>query len=504
MAYRQHPFRLAPGQDGAFAVMFVPLLIVVTGFCALAIDMGRLYNRKVDVHGIAKAAALAAARELNGTPAGIAAAKTAAGNVVQNLRYNNFFGGTSIAWNDDALSFSTAPARSGTWVPSAGLGAASPQGQVADLFYARVDTAGLDAALRSVETVFIRVLASDLAELDITDVAIAGKTSVKVTPISVCAMSPDAASARPATTPSGSSVSELVQFGFRRGVSYDLMQLNPNGVNPLRYLVNPVSEPGVTGPAFSAAAVAPFVCSGSMWVKRLTGGTIRVSELPASSPLADLRTALNTRFDLFTGTPCTPSGAAPDFNVKSYAYDQAGVVKWMSPGTGSVAAASTTVRGKLETVADLPAAPATPGSYGLLWAYAKAARAPSPLTAPEPGNGYTPFAAGDWPTIYPSGPTSSTYPSSPPVPYLASSTVNGYFQAASVANRPMAAAHRRVLHIPLLACTSGAPAGTNATATVAGIGKFFMTVPATDDSLVAEFAGLLSPQSTTGHVELFP
>jgi hypothetical protein len=31
-----------------------------------------------------------------------------------------------------------------------------------------------------------------------------------------------------------------------------------------------------------------------------------------------------------------------------------------------------------------------------------------------------------------------------------------------------------------------------------------MTVPATSDKLIAEFAGLVSPQSLTGMVELYP
>jgi hypothetical protein len=281
------------------------------------------------------------------------------------------------------------------------------------------------------------------------------------------------------------------------------MQLNPNGVTPLRYMVNPVSEPGSVGTAFSATAVAPFVCNGTMWVKRLTGGAIRVTSLPDSAPLADLRAALNSRFDQYADSPCNVKGAGPDLNIKSYAYDQAGVIKWMTPGSGSIAAASTQTRGKLETVADLPSAPTTAGSYGPLWAYAKAVRAPSPLGT-EPSGGYTAFTAADWGTIYPAGPTPSSYPSSPPVPYLASTTVNGYYQAPSTINRPMATLHRRVLNIPLLDCTSGAPSGTNASATVAGIGRFFMTVPATDERLVGEFAGLLSPQSTSGHVELFP
>jgi hypothetical protein len=493
---------VGPRQRGAFSVMFVPLLIVMIGFWGLAVDMGQIYNRKVDLYGISKAAALAAARELNGTPEGLIAAKNAASAAVANLRYQHFGNGTAITWSENALSFGTTASRSGTWIPSASTGASSAQ--AAELFFARVDTAALEAPIGRIRTFLIHFLDRSLAAMPVSDSAIAGRTSLKAMPIGICAMSADAAAARPATSSSGGTLSELVQYGFRRGISYDLMKLNPNGETPVRYAINPIAEPGSGTSSFTISSLGPFVCSGSMWIKGLTGGAIRVSELPASSPLASLSAALNTRFDTYASTPCTSSGAAPDINVKSYAYDQANGVKWMTPETGRTAVAITTERGKSEAVVDLPTAPAAPGDYGPLWAYAKAAKAPSPLDSPEPAGGYQTFASTDWPALYPSGPTSSTYPTSPPAPYLASTTANGYYQAPRIANRPMAMPYRRVLNIPLLSCTSTAPSGSNVTATVVAIGKFFMTVPATDDSLIAEFTGLLPPQSLPGHVELFP
>jgi len=489
-------------QEGAFAVMFVPLVIVMIGVWGLAVDMGQLYNRKVDLYGVAKAAALAAARELNGTPAGIIAAKNAASAAVANLRYQNYGSGSTITWSDDALSFGTSASRSGSWVPAAGAGGSSAQ--AAGLFFARVDTAGLDATIGTVHTFLMHFLSRNFATMQVSDTAIAGRTSVKAMPIGICAMSPDAAAARPASVPTGGTVSELVQYGFRRGISYDLMKLNPNGTTPVRFAINPVAEPGTSSQDFFISALGPFVCSGSMWVKGITGGTIRVSELPASSPLAFLSAALNTRFDNYAFTPCAPGGAAPDINVRSYSYDQAGIVKWMSPNIGKAAVGMTTARGKSEPVIDLPAPPPLPGDYGPLWAYTRAARAPSPVDAPEPANGYATFTSADWPTLYPAGPTSSNYPTSPTAPYLGSSTANGYYQSPSLANRPMAVPYRRLLNIPLLSCNPTAPSGANAQATVVAIGKFFMTVPATDDTLIAEFAGLLAPQATPGHVELFP
>lgn len=502
---RRGPRAAAPclhRQHGAFAVMFVPLLIVIIGFCGLAIDMGQIYNRKVDLHGISKAVALAAARELNGTPEGIAAAKTAAKEAAENLRYRNFIAGTSFAWSGDALSFGTSPARSGTWVAATAVG--NSAAQAAPLFFARVDTSALESELGTVETYFIKVLSAELANVQISDSAIAGKSSVDVVPIAICAMSTARAEARTAVTPGGSTLSELVQHGFRRGVSYDLMNLNPGGLEPLRFLVNPVAAAGVNSSAMDAAAVVPFVCSGSMWTNRVHDGTVRVSELPSSAPLAALRAALNTRFDVYTGTPCAPRGAAPDINVKGFAYDVMNTVRWMTPARGSAAAATTKARDKLETVADLAVAPSTPGDYGPLWAYSRAVVAPDPLNSPEPAGGYTTFAHTDWPTLYKSGPTASSYPAAPAVPYQSTLVSSGLFTPPRVANRPMAIPGRRVLHIPLLQCSPSAPSGQNAAASVLAIGRFFMTVQATDNSLIAEFAGLLSPSRVSGHVELFP
>jgi hypothetical protein len=59
-----------------------------------------------------------------------------------------------------------------------------------------------------------------------------------------------------------------------------------------------------------------------------------------------------------------------------------------------------------------------------------------------------------------------------------------------------------VLNIPLLRCP--VPAGSPVTAEVLAIGKFFMTVPASDHELFAEFAGLAQPSSLIGQVELYP
>jgi hypothetical protein len=246
------------------------------------------------------------------------------------------------------------------------------------------------------------------------------------------------------------------------------------------------------------------MCSGSIWVPRLTGGAIRVTQLPAASPLASFYIPLNSRFDVYSGGPCAANGAPPDYNIKAYEYDRDNFVRWMNPIKGNRAALTVTSRGKRETAADLPTPPASAGQYGPLWAFAKAARAPTPLDAPEPANGYPTFSTTDWPTLNKSGPTASGYPTATATPYLSTSSTSGNYAGPSAAHLEISTLQRRVLNVPLLSCFPSAPSGANISAAVVGIGKFFMTVPATEDSLIAEFAGLLPERNLSGQVELYP
>jgi Flp pilus assembly protein TadG len=490
-------------EKGAFAIMFVPLLLLMLALSALALDAGQLYNRNADLSGMAKAVALAAARELNGTDTGITAAKTRAKETAEAFRYQYFGEGSRVVWNEKALSFSTGSARDGEWIPASSA-ATSPQATRSALYYAKVDTAGLDTTVGTVNTFLMHIFSGVSSTLQLNASAVAGRSTLNVTPIAVCAMSSDPASKNTYPNPGGGTLEELVQFGFRRGVSYDLMQLNPNGTSAVSYVINPVVVPGGSSSAFDTAMLGPFMCSGSVWVPRLTGGSIRVSKLPSTHPLETLDIPLNARFDIYGGGPCAANGAPPDYNVKQYEYDKSASVKWMSPIMGSRAAATVTSRGKRETAADLPTPPALPGDYGPLWAFAKAAKAPTPIDAPEPSSGYPTFSPSEWPILYKSGPTAPNYPTATATPYLSTNTSSGNYNSPSTANLEISTLQRRVLNVPLLSCSPSAPSGTNVSANVVAIAKFFMTVPATQDSLIAEFAGLMPEQALSGQVELYP
>lgn len=395
-------------QDGTFAVICAASLVTMLAVSALALDIGQLYNRKAELHGIAKAAALAAARELNGTAGGVSAALAKAKQTAEALKYQYKL---SVSWSDTAISFASSPAPASGWV-DATTASGAPQG----LSFVKVDTGGLDAATGTVSTAIMQLLAHSLTTVQLNDRAVAGRSAINVTPLAICAMSQVPGEAR--TNPGNGTASipatvELIQYGFRRGVSYNLMELNPDGVEAKNYLVDPLLGPGATGASSGATATVagPFVCTGTMWMSRVTGGTIHVS---FPFPLGSLYSQLNARFDQFGDSVCSPNGAPPDYNIKQFKYPQLNGAPWMRPTTGLVSAAIATSRGRRETVADLPSPPpSTPaGNFGPLWTYAKAVKFSSYVDgSPEPVGGYTPFGTGDWPSLYYLGAGSS--PASP-------------------------------------------------------------------------------------------
>jgi len=109
--------------------------------------------------------------------------------------------------------------------------------------------------------------------------------------------------------------------------------------------------------------------------------------------------------------------------------------------------------------------------------------------------------------LYTAGVSSPNYPKTYPysTPYDPGVGIGGNTVASPASTRKeFATPSRRVLHVPLLSCSTGLPSSPNGSATLAGIGKFFMTVPASKDSLIGEFAGTAPMSSITGPVEVFP
>ena len=461
-------------QHGAVAILFAASLILIIGLMGLALDLSRLFNRKVDLQVVADVTSMAAARNLTGTAAGIDAARAAAALAAGRQKFN--YGGSEVPWSETALQFS-ASATSG-WM-SAEAAKANP----GPIMFARVDTSGLNK-IGELDSFFLRIVDAQLAIMNTTAQAVAGRSTMNVTPLAICALSNTPAASRP---PSG----ELVEYGFRRGVAYDLMQLNSKGSAPANFVLNPIDGstlPGNTAPA----VVGPFVCAGKMPSLGVVGEKVTAIQ---PFPLGALFEHLNSRFGNYAGGACNYHSAPPDANIKPFVFSSS--TSWMDKTPAAQSAQSYIHSGHLMTVADPEPHPGTnqEESYGQLWTYAR----PVPFSSyiaglPEPVTGYAPFAQSAWPGLYsPGEPKAKGYP--PATPYMAF----GQHHTAPPLAFGKAVRHRRVLNVPLLDC----PVGGDSKATVLAIGKFFMTVPATPTSVNAEFAGIASEHTLRGAVEFY-
>jgi hypothetical protein len=481
-------------QRGAIGIMTALLLPVLIGFLALALDLGRIYNRKTELQALAEGVAISAARKLDGTPEGVSNAIAAAQGVItsgtekeRNLHYAYRKTPTVI---DAAIKFGTSPNGGAGWM-NADAAKASPAG----VAYVRVDTNDLGESYGKVDMFLIQIL-GNFQPMHLSHVTVAGRQRIKITPLAICEMSKDPDHPfKERTYTDGTS--ELTEYGFRRGVSYNLMKLSPHTSDAVNYVVDPISLSS-DSLNFGTDVVGPYVCTGTVELPRVIGQKLN---LQSTFPLGQYVNHLNSRFNTFSTTTkeCNAKAAPPDTNIKSFTYGTSNL-NWMTnPGRQAADLASTANR--LETIADLDPSVSPPSatSYGPLWVFARAVPW-SAYTAgvPEPAGGYVPFAATPeiWKSLYSPGPSLSGYPADannvPMSPYLSTQTAG-----APPTNYP-GIKYRRLLNIPLLRCPAGA-----APEHVVAIGRFFMTVPATSTAIYAEFAGVTLQEEAAGPVELY-
>lgn len=482
-------------QGGVIGIMTAALLPVLIGFLALALETARLYNRQEEMRSLAQAVAISAAASLNGTSEGITKAIANASDIVtsgsdrtKKLHYQYK---KTMTFSDGAIKFASSPDGAAGWIdPNAAK--ASPAG----LAYVRVATNDLDVDYGTVDLYLIRVLSKTTA-LRMSYTAIAGKRRHKLTPLAICEMSKDP------TQPFkerkyASGYSELTEYGFRRGISYNLMNLSPNSSSPVNYVVDPISLPPMGG-NFTPGMVGPYVCTGTVELPRVIGKQLN---LQSPFPISQFVSHLNSRFNKFNSTTkeCNAISAPPDSNIRSFATGS-GNIDWMTdPGTGHpVADTATPITTRLETIADLDPSKSPPvaASYGPLWVFARAVPWSSYTAGqPEPSGGYTPFPATAiiWKSLYSPGPSLGNYPTNTnnAAPYSTT-------QAAGLpATNYPGQMYRRVLNVPLLNCPTGSSAGK-----VVAIARFFMTGQATTTAINAEFAGVTLQDEISGSVELF-
>lgn len=452
-------------QRGAVAIMYALMLTVLLGFAGLAVDLGLVYYRKAQLQNAVDTLALAAAQRLNGTAAGVVNAVGQARDLAINMRIDQ---ATPLGWSDNALSFSSDPnAADNAWL-SVSAASAAP----ANMRYARVDTRRLADNPGLMQPRFMGALGAALAPVAIGGVAVAGPRALNVLPFAICAMG-NAVDNRF----NSAAAQELVEYGFRYGVAYNLLKLNPAAGAAVGeyFLLDPIAPPGM--PSLPAntddSQLAPFICTGKLAYASLVGGAANLRRPGAFTLWAQL----NSRFGSYGGAPaCNPAAAPPDSNIRAYSAAQA---PWMNNPAALQTAQSTpagTPGQALRTIADAPPIlPAVaPGLYGVLWAYGPALRFAAPNLA---------FGTNFWQQLYPSAPaiSANAWPGVGLPPYRNPA----YSSAPAQPGRSF----RRLLYVPLLSCPVAA--GQYVTAPVLAVARFLMTAPATATVFSAEFAGVL-------------
>ncbi len=470
------PRRPVRQQRGAFGVVFALVLPVLLGLMGLAIDVSVMYARGHELQTFANSTALAAARELDGTQKGLDAALDRAEVLSQKNSYR-FLNERMFNWSSSALEIGAGVA--GPWYPASAV----PTSELPKLFFARVDSAGLDAKYGKLSTSFLQVLGVD-ASYDISRRAVAGRGLTKLAPLAICALNNAPLSAR--VNGPGSNNAEALEYGFRNGVSYNLLKLSPYDKTPKNFLINPIDFPPATSrdAHYDDSVVRPLTCTGAMPAPVLTAG----SALNVKAPFPPgLIAELNSRFGLYgNGATCEPFGAPPDQNVRDFTGGNGYTAWWMD--VGSVAkpidgsAAELEVGPGLLNVAHAIGAPAQDGgSYGPLWSFGQPRKYNSTT-----GTVGALFGRSDWKNLYPvkgSATLKSNIYVESKLPYE--------FNAYPHNQEPPGGngvAFRRILNVPLLEC----PFSGSGSATMLGIARFLMTTPATQSpaAIHAEFGGM--------------
>ena len=515
------PRAVCSRQRGAVAITFGLSIVVLLAMGGLVIDLGHLYIVKTELQNAADAAALAGAKDLNQAPDGITKAVAKAQAVSAQNQYN-FSTSVLLDGSDSSAAIQFGPSPGGPWV-SPGAASSSPQG----LSFIRVQTGS-----KTVPTYLMKVV--NIANVSTFGTAVAGRFVNDVTPIGVCAVDPAVKTANYTYAPPlGTGITELVEFGFRRGVTYNLFGLNPLGGPSDPYLINPVDTlaSGCSTSHSSASFTAPFLCGGNSTVVSAGSGLVYTNTGLSASAAA----SLNSRFDDYRNpSVCDPVLAPPDTNIKEYnckgnadpaclnnpsnTVSVTPPINWMEPGANTLPNRESIALSSVTNKPDylLPAVSPVPATslfseYGPLWAYSPPVKATT-TTPPAAGSAITPAEANANPMYsllasqYFDTSSAANYPTSTgagfpattaPSPY--NQTNGPYFQAPSHTGK----VNRRVLNLVLVDCRT-APVGPSSCGAMnaVGIGKFFMTVKAdftggSSRRLDAEFAGLISPVPTS-------
>lgn len=512
-------------QQGAVAIIVAISLVVLIGMLGLVVDLGHLYVTKTELQNAADAAALSGAKQLDRTAEGICCGdgtggtkRSAVFSAIEAAGKNKYDLRSKVVNITAAnnIVFSSSP--DGPWV-----NASDAQLSPANKTFIKVDT-NPGTGIQSLNTWFIHVLPGAASSMRTFGMAVAGRYVVNVAPIGVCAIDP--------VNPTRNNNNELLEYGFRRGMGYNILAINDAkkglaGLSQVPLWINPIDvPPNACAPSNSSdATLRPFICAGES-SSIVDGGSVYINTGVQTSQ----ERFLNSRFDnpqSFGNNRCDATSTPPDSNVKQYRFDTAvaggGPRDWTQPGLNDQPAR--------QTVALNPATPGVPFNYpnvplatenlGVLWSFTRAVR----YDGSASGNVGTPFGINDWgPADVASGganlynldadTTTNGYPTTAgsgfpvgtqPAPYNQPSG-NKYHRAPT--NFPPGLSGRRVINVAIINCDAAAGgSGSCQTLPVRAIARFFMTVEADFSSSIksfdAEFAGVVNTGQIPRDVRLY-
>lgn len=496
-------------QRGGVAVMTGLLLtFVLIPVSGLVLDLGHLYIVKTELQNLADASALAGGKDLDNTDTGLNKAVATGKALALKNRYD--FGST-LTLQDANFRFASAP--DGPWYTLA-----QSLGNATGRTFLEVDTrvGGNGGTAQSINTWLMRI--AGISATSTYGWAVAGRFVDTVTPIGICAIDPT----RRTDSYNYGTFTEIVEFGFRRGMSYNVFDLGSlGGATSDPYQINPInSPPNACNPVNSSANVtAPFMCVGNSAVLPTGIGQVYTN----TGMTASLAKALNSRFNDYSGgSKCDPATAPPDKNVKEY-LPGAGEAPagWQDSGTANLPSQQSVdvvSSGSLDTPKySLPFEAAypsvastrvpTPANYpqhGVMWSYTPAVQADGKTAiTPAQANGTKTTSkmygsltgasvdyidAANYPASIGAGFTSdyaAPYNQSSGPTFLAPAGRSGVED-------------RRILNIVLIDCRTPPVGGASCgVMNVVGIGKFFMQKKAdfsgSPKKLNVEFTGLVQP-----------
>jgi Flp pilus assembly protein TadG len=469
--------------DGVVVVVFGLMAASLIGVGALAIDLGRLMTYDTQLQNAADAAALAGAAELTGAPGARAKAADAAKSLLRN---SQTYGASGPA----LVEFDT---------PSPGFDFR---------FYSEISPAGDTAATGDDDARFIEVTTRQgtmntlLARLfggpDSATAqarAVAGYKAVacRVPPVMMCNPDPDE--------------SDAFQ-GFQRGQMFLLQQQGGTGLyGPGAFGLLDLPGQNQSTPSTieqMLASAAPNFCF-------VDGVTVRTGVINQH-----VQDGVNTRFDMGSTTAAPPApnvikgrqltnyngGSLNHCNLKQISQTDYTKVRPLPRdncfrGIDDPSTVPTTCP---TLTSGRPVGDGNWSAEGDL--YWNLYHAPFGRTKPA-GYGTTAFTRFDlylWELGYGYDEATATFTSNgtPNLPDTANSTRLGEAGAPMCAQRngiPAGGPERRIIYVAIVNCMSDGPISGNSTPPMrtAAFAKFFLTEPATNDGIYAEFLGLEVP-----------